>query len=175
MLVPCPQIRGWTRCGRTGLRRDAHHNLHPRFQDSRPESMPSSKLVPVMCMLTFGARFFEIIAFIRTVVGNKCICITRAAALMSRFVSGVSLKRNPHVIHETPALLSHRGSPPRFLISWCALRISVRIAASNKVMMTIWRWVLAALAALGVEFSLEIQRTPIVPQTTDRDWHQILS
>jgi hypothetical protein len=75
---------------------------------------------------------FEIIAFIRTVVGNKCICITRTAALMSRFTSGVRLKKNPHVIRETPAG-SDCGSPPSILISWCALRISVNIAASNRV------------------------------------------
>jgi hypothetical protein len=62
----------------------------------------------------------EIIAFIRTMVGNRRICITRTAALMSRFESGIGLTfeeeppRIPHIL-TILAGLSHCGSAAQHL------------------------------------------------------------
>lgn len=58
LLVPSEaQIRRRARSDRTGLRLDAHHNLHPRFQDFNPDSLPSLKPIPMICKLKFETAF----------------------------------------------------------------------------------------------------------------------
>jgi len=52
--------------------------------------------------------------------------------LMRRFASGVSLEKTP-----TKSMPHTVDRAPRIWISWCALRISVNIAASSRVVITI--------------------------------------